>query len=270
MPWRSAVREARRDRSVHDPRHQRVVADAGRDARRAAGPGGAGRRGLDGGTSQDGSTRATAASSAAAGVSAAQLHRPRPLRPQGRAGEAAGRPAGKRIGMYDWVASGSIWYRHFLSFIGVPLGELDGGSAMSTAAASANHGYTLPDGVHAAPEGRSLSEMLIAGELDAIYSPPRPRDYHPVDWADRAAVPRLPRGRAGLFPPDPHVSAAAPDGAAARGVGGNKWIARSLTEAFVRADAMFCAGAAQFPLCRRPGSTPTGGDRGPDGRRLPP
>src|ERR1700722_3670133 len=24
---------------------------------------------------------------------------------------------GKRVGMYDWVASGSIWYRHFLRFI---------------------------------------------------------------------------------------------------------------------------------------------------------
>ena len=26
---------------------------------------------------------------------------------------------GKRIGKYDWVASGSIWYRHFLRFVGV-------------------------------------------------------------------------------------------------------------------------------------------------------
>jgi hypothetical protein len=24
--------------------------------------------------------------------------------------------AGKRVGMYDWVVSGSIWYRHFLGF----------------------------------------------------------------------------------------------------------------------------------------------------------
>src|SRR5690348_2383388 len=26
---------------------------------------------------------------------------------------------GRRVGMYDWVASGSIWYRHFLRFVGV-------------------------------------------------------------------------------------------------------------------------------------------------------
>src|SRR6516164_3425238 len=32
---------------------------------------------------------------------------------------------GKRVGMYDWVASGSIWYRHFLSFIGVPPESLE-------------------------------------------------------------------------------------------------------------------------------------------------
>ena len=26
---------------------------------------------------------------------------------------------GRRVGMYDWAASGSIWYRHFLRFIDV-------------------------------------------------------------------------------------------------------------------------------------------------------
>ncbi|HEX4173210.1 MAG TPA: hypothetical protein VHY82_12130, partial [Acetobacteraceae bacterium] len=31
---------------------------------------------------------------------------------------------GKRVGMYDWVASSSVWYRHFLRFIGVPPEEL--------------------------------------------------------------------------------------------------------------------------------------------------
>ena len=31
---------------------------------------------------------------------------------------------GKRVGIYDWVASGSIWYRHFLHYIGVPPEEL--------------------------------------------------------------------------------------------------------------------------------------------------
>src|SRR5580704_10839800 len=56
---------------------------------------------------------------------------------------------GKRVGMYDWVASGSIWYRHFLNFIGVApaslewwIGDVEGGWR-------ARHPGALPDGVHA-------------------------------------------------------------------------------------------------------------------------
>ncbi len=32
--------------------------------------------------------------------------------------------AGKRLGMYSWTASGSIWYRHFLRWSGVDLTDL--------------------------------------------------------------------------------------------------------------------------------------------------
>jgi len=73
--------------------------------------------------------------------------------------------------MYDWVASGSIWYRHFLSFIGVPPESLEWWIGDIDAPRATTHLYTLPAGVHQPPEGRCLSEMLIAGELDAIYSP---------------------------------------------------------------------------------------------------
>jgi 4,5-dihydroxyphthalate decarboxylase len=76
---------------------------------------------------------------------------------------------GRRIGMYDWVASGSIWYRHFLRHTGVDpnqvqwwIGEVDEPRITS-------HTYTLPAGVKSVPPGTALSEMLIAGELDAIY-----------------------------------------------------------------------------------------------------
>src|SRR5436190_5577049 len=87
---------------------------------------------------------------------------------------------GKRVGMYDWVASGSVWYRHFLNFIGVApdrlewwIGDIEGGWRV-------RNEPDLPAGVHAVPAGRSLSDMLIAGELDAMYSPPRPSRYDRV------------------------------------------------------------------------------------------
>jgi 4,5-dihydroxyphthalate decarboxylase len=152
---------------------------------------------------------------------------------------------GKRVGMYDWVASGSIWYRHFLNFIGVSpdqlhwtIGEVDG-------ARITNHAYTLPAGVNAAP--RPLSEMLIDGELDAIYSPPRPHRYHPVDgpivrlFPDIRAIERDYFRATSMFPPQHLIVLKRQVWEA------HKWIARSLTDAFVGATEMFGLAQRSFP-----------------------
>src|SRR5215472_15300048 len=91
--------------------------------------------------------------------------------------------AGRRIGMYSYAASGSLWYRHFLRFVGLDpaaiqwwVGDID--TPWSTTPMDA---LALPPGVKTPPAGRSLSDMLVAGELEAIYSPPRPAAYHPVE-----------------------------------------------------------------------------------------
>jgi len=154
---------------------------------------------------------------------------------------------GKRIGMYDWLASGSIWYRHFLNFLGVRwdrvewwIGDVEGGWR-------ARHPGELPAGVHAVPEGRYLSEMLIKDDLDAIYSPPRPRDYDPENgpivrlFPDFRAIEQDYFRRTGMFPPQ-HLIVLRRE-AWER----DKWIARSLTEAFIRADAMFAEAQRNFP-----------------------
>jgi len=154
---------------------------------------------------------------------------------------------GKRIGMYDWVASGSIWYRHFLRFVGVRpegvqwwIGDIDTPRAQT-------HVYALPDGVHRPPAGRSLSEMLIAGELDAIYSPARPQHYDPVKgpivrlFPDIRTIERDYFRQTGCFPPQ-HLVILRRD-AWER----DKWIARSLTDAFVRCNDQFAAAQRNFP-----------------------
>jgi len=154
---------------------------------------------------------------------------------------------GKRIGMYDWLASGSIWYRHFLSFVGVRwdkiewwIGDVEGGWR-------ARHPGDLPAGVHAVPEERYLSEMLIKGDLEAVYSPPRPRDYHPQNgpivrlFPDFRPVEQDYFRRTGLFPPQ-HLIVLRREAWEP-----NKWIARSLTEAFIRSDAMFWQAQRNFP-----------------------
>jgi 4,5-dihydroxyphthalate decarboxylase len=156
---------------------------------------------------------------------------------------------GKRIGMYSYTASGSIWYRHFLRFVGLDpaaiqwwIGDID-----TPWSAPSLTDQKLPAGVHAAPPGRSLSEMLIAGELEAIYSPPRPQAYHPKAGPIVRVFPEFRYIeqeyflKTGAFPPQ-HLIVLRREAWEA-----NRWIARSLTEAFVAANDCFSAAQKGFP-----------------------
>jgi 4,5-dihydroxyphthalate decarboxylase len=149
--------------------------------------------------------------------------------------------------MYSYTASGSIWYRHFLRYLGLDptairwwIGDID-------TPWSAPMDVTLPPGVNAPPPGRSLSDMLIAGELEAIYSPPRPQAYHPSDGPLARLFPEF-RGveqeyfrRTGAFPPQ-HLIVLRREAWEA-----NRWIARSLTEAFAAANDCFTTAQRSFP-----------------------
>jgi 4,5-dihydroxyphthalate decarboxylase len=167
-----------------------------------------------------------------------------------RRGGAVRRPedlAGKRIGMYSYSASGSIWYRHFLRFVGLDpaaiewwIGDIDPSWSSPPAA-------NLPAGVKAAPAGRSLSEMLLAGELEAIYSPPRPQAYHPADgplarlFPDFRSVEQEYFRKTGAFPPQ-HLIVVRRETWEP-----NRWIARRLTEAFIACNDTFTAAQKSFP-----------------------
>jgi len=115
--------------------------------------------------------------------------------------------AGRRIGMYSYTASGSIWYRHFLRFVGLDPAAIQWWIGDIDTPWSAPMNLALPPGVKAPAPGRSLADMLIAGELEAIYSPPRPQAYHPVDGPLARLFPDF-RGieqeyfrKTGAFPP---------------------------------------------------------------------
>ena len=155
--------------------------------------------------------------------------------------------AGKRVGMYSWTASGSIWYRHFLAHHGVDIpgvawtiGEIDKPSAGKPDPA-------WPTFVHPAPEGRTLAEMLLAGDLDAIYSPPRPNAYHPVDgpiarlYPDAHTVELAYFKATGICPPQ-HLMVLRRDVWEA-----DPTLARRVTEAFIRCETRFLEGITAFP-----------------------
>ena len=155
--------------------------------------------------------------------------------------------AGKRVGMYSWTASGSIWYRHFLAWAGLDplaiqwwIGEIDKAYAPRLDA-------SLPQNVERALAGRSLSEMLIEDELDAIYSPSRPLRY---DAAEGPIVRLLPDYRAvelrylketGVFPPQ-HLMVLRRDVWEV-----DRSLARRVTDAFVRCETAVMESLRAFP-----------------------
>jgi 4,5-dihydroxyphthalate decarboxylase len=155
--------------------------------------------------------------------------------------------AGKRIGMYSYTASGSIWYRHFLRFLGLDPAKIQWWIGDIDTPWSAPMDVTLPPGVHSPPKGRSLSDMLIAGELEAIYSPPRPQAYHPRTghiarlFPEFRAVEQRYFRETGAFPPQHLIVLQRAAWEA------HRWIARRLTEAFSAANDCFTAAQKGFP-----------------------
>jgi 4,5-dihydroxyphthalate decarboxylase len=89
--------------------------------------------------------------------------------------------------------------------------------------------------------------MLIAGELDAIYSPPRPAAYHPKTGPIVRLFPEFRYIeqeyflKTGAFPPQ-HLIVLRRETWEK-----NRWIARSLTEAFSAANDCFTASQKGFP-----------------------
>ena len=154
--------------------------------------------------------------------------------------------AGKRVGTYSVSASGSIWYRHFLRWAGVDpasitwvVGNIDAPWGLGSTG--------MPAGTEQAPEGVSLAQMLIRGELDAITSPPRPNDYHPARGPIARLLPDFPAVEAaywrqtGCFAPQHLITVRREVWEA------NRWIAGALTEAFIACETMFTACQRSFP-----------------------
>ncbi len=154
---------------------------------------------------------------------------------------------GKRVGSYSYTASGSVWYRHFLRHIGVAPEQLQWCIGSPDAPWSAAMDVKLPEGVTQPPAGKSLSDLLIEGEIDAMLSPPRPERYHPVDGPIARLFPAF-RGveeayfrATGAFPPQHLI-------VIRRALWEKEpWIAKSLTDAFAECEAVFNASIRGFP-----------------------
>ena len=205
---------------THDPGQPRLVAGARRDApSRRAGPGGAGRRVVDGAVSlphRQGRSPLRRHSR----VPAAQLHRARSLHPPRRTdpvGGRSGRQADRHVQLHrerlDLVPTFPALRR------ARPVGD-------PVVDRRHRHAVVGADGPDlAAGRERAGQGPLAVGHADrrrarGDLQPAAPEGLSPENGSDRAPVPGLPPGRAGVLSQDRRVPAAAPDRPAARGVGG--------------------------------------------------
>lgn len=147
--------------------------------------------------------------------------------------------AGRTVGLAEYQLTANVWIRGLLAeHHGVPVASVryrTGG--LHTPGRTEKLRIELPADIDIAPipAGRTLSDMLAAGELDAVYSPRTPECFragHPAVrrlFADVRAVEADYYRRTGIFP-IMHVVVLRRDVYDA-----NRWAARSLFRALVAA-----------------------------------
>lgn len=154
---------------------------------------------------------------------------------------------GRRIGIYNWAASGAVWYRHLLRYLGHDtkkvewvVGGVDGPATVRLPEPP------LPN-VRPAPAGSSLSALLQAKAVEALFAPLPPRALHPTDGPIVRAFPTFQAmeqkyfADTGCYPPQ-HVIV----------VRRTSWsrdpsAGRRLVEAFNESEKTFEALQRQFP-----------------------
>lgn len=146
--------------------------------------------------------------------------------------------AGRRVGVPEWAQTASIYTRGLLSSeYGVPLTSIQWYQAgLNQPGREEKVAVRLPGGVHLSRvTSRSLDEMLLAGDLDAVLSARPPQSFQQKDprirrlIEDYASVEREYFYRTAIFP-IMHVVAIRSDVLA-----DNPWIAMNLFDAFEEA-----------------------------------
>jgi len=93
--------------------------------------------------------------------------------------------AGKRVGTNGWPDTGNTWSRAVLREQGVRIDQIDWwvGPTDDPSYDSVGHRpkLTLPSNVRSVAPGRTLQDMLLAGELDAFMCPWPPKAFYGVD-----------------------------------------------------------------------------------------
>jgi 4,5-dihydroxyphthalate decarboxylase len=155
--------------------------------------------------------------------------------------------AARRIGIYNWAASGAVWYRHLVRHFGHDVSKMTWIVGGVDAPAAVRLPQPPPAHVHAAPANTPLRDLLLRGDVDAIFSPLPPSGFDGNNGpivrvvSDFRALEQQYFATTRCYPPQ-HVIV----------LRRTSWekhrsYARRLVEAFNAADTQFEAAQRQFP-----------------------
>lgn len=88
---------------------------------------------------------------------------------------------GRRLGIYNWAASGAVWYRHLLRHLGHDTRKTSWVVGGPDGPAAVRIPQPAPAHVKAAPTGASLSDLLLRGDIDAFFAPLPPSRFNAID-----------------------------------------------------------------------------------------
>ena len=160
---------------------------------------------------------------------------------------AANALSGRRVGIYNWAASGAVWYRHLLRYLGNDTKKIEWVVGGVDGAATVRLPEPPLANVRSSPAGSSLSALLTANAIDALFAPLPPGALHPVNGPIVRAFPGFQAMEqkyftdTGCYPPQ-HVIVVR-QASWARDVS----IGRRLVDAFNESEKAFEALQRQFP-----------------------
>jgi 4,5-dihydroxyphthalate decarboxylase len=163
--------------------------------------------------------------------------------------------AGKRIGIPAWIQTALVYARAYLVHqVGIPLTDVEWfQAAVNVAGLGEEVAPVLPVGVSYIPvANKSLTDLLIDGEVDAIISARPPRAFEQGDrrirrlLADPQAAEEAYWSETGIFP-IMHTVAMRPDV-----IENYPWVPRNLFAAFEEAKRRAMVRALDGNICRFP------------------
>lgn len=154
---------------------------------------------------------------------------------------------GRRLGIYNWAASGAVWYRHLLRFLGADPTSMQWFVGGTDEPATVTARAPLPSYVRNASPERSLTDLLQQGEIDAMFVPLPPAAYHRENGPLVRLIPEFPTlerryFRETGFYPTQHVLLIKQE-AWAR----NPLVGASLLEVFQECETVFTGGQRLYP-----------------------